>query len=72
MLNRLETESPGTKQRFYWGFLDKQAKPDVPTESMTEKGPTHPRALRRLRTTDHRRHLHLLQDDGKAKSAMPR
>lgn len=22
MLNRLETESPGTKQRFYWGFLD--------------------------------------------------
>ncbi|MBM4122384.1 MAG: adenine nucleotide alpha hydrolase family protein [Nitrospira sp.] len=25
-LNRLETESPGTKQAFYWGFLDKQAK----------------------------------------------
>ncbi len=25
-LNRLETESPGTKQRFYWGFLDKQKK----------------------------------------------
>jgi len=25
MLNRLETESPGTKQRFYWGFLEKQA-----------------------------------------------
>ncbi len=37
VLNRLETESPGTKQRFYWGFLDKQAKPDTPTESMAEK-----------------------------------
>lgn len=24
VLNRLETESPGTKQYFYWGFLDKQ------------------------------------------------
>ena len=37
VLNRLETESPGTKQRFYWGFLDKQTKPDKPTESMAEK-----------------------------------
>ena len=26
VLNRLETESPGTKQTFYWKFLDKQAK----------------------------------------------
>jgi uncharacterized protein (TIGR00269 family) len=26
VLNRLETESPGTKQTFYWGFLDKQAR----------------------------------------------
>jgi uncharacterized protein (TIGR00269 family) len=24
VLNRLETESPGTKQAFYWGFLEKQ------------------------------------------------
>ncbi len=24
VLNRLETESPGTKQRFYWGFLERQ------------------------------------------------
>ena len=24
VLNRLETESPGTKQRFYWGFLDQE------------------------------------------------
>ena len=37
VLNRLETESPGTKQAFYWGFLDKQSKPDVPTTTMTEK-----------------------------------
>jgi uncharacterized protein (TIGR00269 family) len=26
VLNRLEAESPGTKHRFYWGFLDKQKK----------------------------------------------
>lgn len=25
VLNRLETESPGTKQTFYWGFLERQA-----------------------------------------------
>ncbi len=37
VLNRLETESPGTKQRFYWGFLDKQNKPDAPAETMAEK-----------------------------------
>ena len=23
VLNHLETESPGTKQMFYWGFLEK-------------------------------------------------
>ncbi len=37
VLNRLETESPGTKQRFYWGFLEKQTKPEATTESMAEK-----------------------------------
>ncbi|MDL1890594.1 tRNA 2-thiocytidine biosynthesis protein TtcA, partial [Nitrospirales bacterium NOB] len=37
VLNRLETESPGTKQRFYWGFLDKQTRPTAAAESMTEK-----------------------------------
>ena len=37
VLNRLETESPCAKQRVYWGFLDKQTKPDKPTESMAEK-----------------------------------
>jgi recombinational DNA repair protein RecR len=26
VLNRLEMESPGTKHRFYWGFLEKQKK----------------------------------------------
>lgn len=36
VLNRLETESPGTKQRFYWGFLDKQKRMDGPDRSMTE------------------------------------
>ncbi len=40
VLNRLETESPGTKQAFYWGFLERQAKglhaPDAP-HSMAEK-----------------------------------
>jgi len=34
ILNRLESESPGTKQAFYWGFLarqeaDKQARPSM-------------------------------------------
>jgi uncharacterized protein (TIGR00269 family) len=37
VLNRLETESPGTKQRFYWGFLDKQTKPESPAETMAAK-----------------------------------
>ncbi|WHZ24885.1 MAG: tRNA-5-methyluridine(54) 2-sulfurtransferase [Nitrospira sp.] len=37
VLNRLETESPGTKQRFYWGFLDKQAKSESAPESMAAK-----------------------------------
>jgi uncharacterized protein (TIGR00269 family) len=37
VLNRLETESPGTKQTFYWGFLDRQAGTTPPSPSMTEK-----------------------------------
>jgi len=37
VLNRLETESPGTKQRFYWGFLDKHTKPESAPESMAAK-----------------------------------
>ncbi len=37
VLNRLETESPGTKQSFYWGFLDQQAKGQAVHGSVTEK-----------------------------------
>ncbi|MGQ0811303.1 MAG: ATP-binding protein [Nitrospiraceae bacterium] len=37
VLNRLETESPGTKQTFYWGFLDKQARTKPTSVTMTEK-----------------------------------
>jgi len=37
VLNRLETESPGTKQTFYWGFLDKQKKSPSSPATMTEK-----------------------------------
>ena len=37
VLNRLETESPGTKQAFYCGFLDKQRKPEVSPTTMAER-----------------------------------
>jgi tRNA-5-methyluridine54 2-sulfurtransferase len=37
VLNRLETESPGTKQTFYWGFLDKQRKKESAPTSMAEQ-----------------------------------
>jgi uncharacterized protein (TIGR00269 family) len=37
VLNRLETESPGTKQRFYWGFIEKQASRRPTADSMTER-----------------------------------
>jgi uncharacterized protein (TIGR00269 family) len=37
VLNRLETESPGTKQAFYWGFLEKQAKAQPIATTMAEK-----------------------------------
>jgi len=36
-LNRLETESPGTKQAFYWGFLDKQKQANPPDTAMAER-----------------------------------
>jgi uncharacterized protein (TIGR00269 family) len=36
-LNRLETDSPGTKHRFYFGFLDKQERGQTTPQSMTEK-----------------------------------
>jgi uncharacterized protein (TIGR00269 family) len=43
-LNRLEAESPGTKQRFYWGFLDKQEKAASMSPSMSDLDQTtlHP------------------------------
>jgi hypothetical protein len=37
VLNRLETESPGTKQYFYWGFLEKQSKKESGSVTMTAK-----------------------------------
>ena len=37
VLNRLETESPGTKHRFYWGFLEKQTHAQPAAMSMAEK-----------------------------------
>ncbi|MBI5855864.1 MAG: adenine nucleotide alpha hydrolase family protein [Nitrospirae bacterium] len=37
VLNRLEIESPGTKQRFYWGFLEQQARTTPASSSMAEK-----------------------------------
>ena len=37
VLNRLETESPGTKQYFYWGFLEKQREKRSSPVAMTEK-----------------------------------
>jgi uncharacterized protein (TIGR00269 family) len=36
MLNRLETESPGTKQSFYWGFLERQSRNTLGRQTMTE------------------------------------
>jgi uncharacterized protein (TIGR00269 family) len=37
VLNRLETESPGTKQYFYWGFLEQQRAKRSSPAAMTEK-----------------------------------
>jgi uncharacterized protein (TIGR00269 family) len=37
ILNRLEAESPGTKQAFYWGFLDRQMKATPPATAMAEQ-----------------------------------
>lgn len=53
VLNRLETESPGTKQTFYWGFLERQHRQDTTALSMTEKDQValHPCATCGLPTT---------------------
>src|SRR5512147_2323155 len=44
VLNRLETESPGTKQTFYWGFLEKQRKkqPTAITMAENDRAVLHP------------------------------
>ncbi len=36
VLNRLESESPGTKQAFYWGFLEREEKARPTSLSMSE------------------------------------
>jgi hypothetical protein len=68
VLNRLETESPGTKQRFYWEFLEKRGagsgEPILNGLVHGRERPAHLALLRHLWTTNHRRHLFLLQDDG--------
>ena len=47
VLNRLEAESPGTKQTFYWQFLAKQAKRQTATQTMTDtdQASLHPCSL---------------------------
>lgn len=46
VLNRLETESPGTKQMFYWGFLEKSRTTETPTTIMEKDRSTlHPCSL---------------------------
>lgn len=37
VLNRLETESPGTKQTFYWRFLERQARRQSTPSNMMDK-----------------------------------
>lgn len=37
VLNRLETESPGTKHTFYWGFLDRSRKETEDHTTMAQK-----------------------------------
>jgi uncharacterized protein (TIGR00269 family) len=42
VLNRLETESPGTKQSFYWGFLEKQREKRSSTVTEKDQALLHP------------------------------
>ncbi|MGA6826793.1 ATP-binding protein [Nitrospira sp. NS4] len=53
VLNRLETESPGTKQAFYWGFLEKQHRPEAAPTTMAERDQAslHPCAMCQQPTT---------------------
>ncbi len=45
VLNRLETESPGTKQMFYWGFLEKSRTTETPTNMEKGRSVLHPCSL---------------------------
>jgi uncharacterized protein (TIGR00269 family) len=46
VLNRLETESPGTKQMFYWRFLEKSHTTETPTTIMEkDRSSLHPCSL---------------------------
>lgn len=46
VLNKLETESPGTKHMFYWGFLEKQRKTETSVSMMDKDRSTlHPCSL---------------------------
>ncbi|MDH5348659.1 MAG: tRNA(Ile)-lysidine synthetase, partial [Nitrospira sp.] len=46
VLNRLETESPGTKHMFYWGFLEKNRKTETSVSMMDKDRSTlHPCSL---------------------------
>ena len=61
MLNRLETESPGTKQRFCWGFgQTNQTQPHDRIHGREGSTHAHPAAILRRFTTG--RHLFLLHD----------
>ena len=53
VLNRLETESPGTKQTFYWKFLERQKQAAPAAASMAEKDQAmlHPCSVCRQPTT---------------------
>src|SRR5205085_12507624 len=42
VLNRLETESPGRKQAFYWGFLTKQKAEGRGTMAESDQAMLHP------------------------------
>lgn len=51
VLNRLETESPGTKQTFYWGFLDKQARQTSGTMAARDQAALRPCSVCQQPTT---------------------
>ena len=71
VFNRLETESPGTKQYFYWGFLEKQRKKRTHFHHHGGEGPGDAPPLCRLWPADDCRNLLLLQADGASQGTSP-